>query len=314
MASSESFGRAGAQRKELLMKKIEWPHGNRCAAAFTFDEDGECVAFGYDKGNAPYRLSLQSEATYGPEVGLPRILDLLDEHRVPATFFVPGYTAERHQDAVREMVHRGHEVAHHGYLHERPDLLEEDQEKQILRKGTEILEGITGKRPRGYRAPSWEMRERTPRLLRENGFLYDSSLMGDDEPYLIQAGGKERLLELPVHWTNDDWVHFGFCSSPELGNGISSPSKVFDTWSEEFLGYHQFGGCFVLTLHPFVIGRPSRIRLLDRMIRLMRSTENVWIATLEQIADYMIENRLGKYHPPADMRIEDAAQFVSVKR
>jgi peptidoglycan/xylan/chitin deacetylase (PgdA/CDA1 family) len=298
----------------LIVEKITWPFGNVSAAAFTFDEDGECVAFGYDKENAAHRLCLQSEATYGPDVGLPRILDLLDEHRIPATFFVPGYTAERHQDAVREMVHRGHEVAHHGYLHERPDLLEEKQEEDVLRKGMEILEGITGSRPRGYRAPSWEMSERTPQLLKENGFLYDSSLMGDDEPYLMHAGGEERLLELPVHWTNDDWVHFGFCSSPQLGNGISSPSKVYETWSEEFLGYRQFGGCFVLTLHPFVIGRPSRIRLLDRMIRLMKSTEGVWIATLRQIADYMVEKGSGRYRPPADFRLGDADQFVSVRR
>jgi peptidoglycan/xylan/chitin deacetylase (PgdA/CDA1 family) len=297
-----------------MVNKITWPDGNASAAAFTFDEDGETVAFGYDRENASQRLSLQSEATYGPEVGLPRILDLLEVHKVRATFFVPGYTAERHEDAVREMVKRGHEVAHHGYLHERPDLLDERQEEEILRKGTEILERITGRRPRGYRAPSWEMKQRTPRLLRRNGFVYDSSLMGDDEPYLIPAGTEDRLLEIPVHWTNDDWVHFGFCSSPALGNGISSPLEIFDTWSEEFLGYHQFGGCFVLTLHPFVIGRPSRIRLLDRMIRLVKGTDKVWIASLEQIADFMIEKKLGRFHPPADMRIEAEDRFYSVKR
>ncbi len=296
------------------MNKIIWPKGNLSAAAFTFDEDGETVAFGYDRDNASRRLSLQSEATYGPEVGLPRILDLLEEHDVRATFFVPGYTAERHQDAVREMVNRGHEVAHHGYLHERPDLLDDGQELEILRKGTEILEGIVGKKPRGYRAPSWEMTERTPRLLRQNGFVYDSSLMGADEPYLIPAGTGERLLELPVHWTNDDWVHFGFCSSPALGNGISSPAEVFNTWSEEFLGYHQFGGCFVLTLHPFVIGRPSRIRLLDKMIRLIKSTEKVWVASLGEIADFVIDKKMGRFHPPADMRLEGERRFYSVER
>ena len=144
--------------KEPIVGTIKWPGGNISAAVFTFDEDGETVAFGYDRENASQRLSLQSEATYGPEVGLPRILDLLDRHGIPATFFVPGYTAERHQDAVKQMVQRGHEVAHHGYLHERPDLLDEPKEEEILQKATGILEGITGKRPRGYRAPSWEMK------------------------------------------------------------------------------------------------------------------------------------------------------------
>jgi peptidoglycan/xylan/chitin deacetylase (PgdA/CDA1 family) len=296
------------------MATTKWPNGNRCAAALTFDEDGECVAFGYDKENAARRLCLQSEALYGPEVGLPRILDLLDTHKVRGTFFVPGYTAERHPEAVKDIARRGHEVAHHGYLHERPDLLTEEQEKVILEKGTRILEGITGRKPRGYRAPSWEMRERTPRLLREHGLLYDSSLMGDDEPYLVPAGGEGRLLEMPVHWTNDDWAHFGFCSSPELGNGISSPASVFDIWSEEFLGYLQYGGCFVLTMHPFVIGRPSRMRLLDRMISLLKRTRGVWIATLEEIAEHVGSAGTATYHAPADMRLEEQDQFVSVKR
>ena len=278
--------------------------------AFTFDEDGECAAFGYDRENARHRLSLQSEATYGPEVGLPRILDLLDDRGIRATFFVPGYTAERHQDAVEDMARRGHEVAHHGYLHERPDLLEEEREREVLGKGIEILQRITGKRPRGYRAPSWEMSERTPRLLKENDFKYDSSLMGDDEPYHIQAGAHERLLEIPVHWTNDDWTHFGYCSSPPLGNGISSPSKVFDIWSEEFQGYYHFSGCFVLTLHPFVTGRPSRMRLLERIIGCIQGTERVWITTLEQIADYVIGGGLGKYRPPADMELPGEGGLV----
>jgi len=282
---------------------VQWPEGNRSAAAFTFDEDGECVAFGYDPPNAQRRLSLQSEATYGPEVGLPRILDLLDGHGIRATFFVPGYTAERHAAVVADMVRRGHEVAHHGYLHERPDLLREDQEREALRKGIDVLQQITGRRPRGYRAPSWEMSERTPALLREHGFLYDSSLMGDDEPYRIPAGDDGKLVEIPVHWTNDDWVHFGFCSSPPLGNGISNPSQVFEIWSEELQGYHQIGGCFVLTLHPFVTGRPSRIRLLDRMIRLVQGTGKVWIATLGEIADHVTATGQGTYRPRADMSL-----------
>ncbi len=134
--------------------------------------------------------------------------------------------------------------------------------------------------------------------------------MGDDEPYHIQAGAHERLLEIPVHWTNDDWVHFGYCSSPQLGNGISSPSKVFDIWSEEFLGYYQFGGCFVLTLHPFVTGRPSRMRLLERIIGSIQGTERVWVTTLEQIADYVIGGGFGKYRPPADMKLPGEGGLV----
>ena len=139
-------------------------------------------------------------------------------------------------------------------------------------------------------------------MLRKHGFLYDSSLMGDDEPYLIDAGA-EKLLEIPIQWMNDDWAYFGFSSIPALGNGISSPQTVFESWSEEFAGYYDFGGCYVLTMHPFVIGRPSRIRLLDRLIQFMKGFDGVWFATLEQIAEHAVSTGAARYRPHADLAI-----------
>jgi peptidoglycan/xylan/chitin deacetylase (PgdA/CDA1 family) len=267
--------------------QIPWPKGNRCAAVLSFDEDGECVPLIFDSANGGRRLTLQSDASYGPDVGTPRILDLLDRHGIQASFFVPGFTAERHPDLLREMVVRGHEVGHHGYLHERLDSVGPDEEERILIHGMRILESITGKTPRGYRSPAWELNPTTPALLKRHGFVYDSSLMGDDQPYLIPAGEGEPLIEIPVQWINDDWPHFGFCSNPSRGFGISSQEKVFEIWSEEFAGYYDYGGCYVLTMHPFVIGRPSRIRLLSRMIELINGFEGVWWATLEQVADHV---------------------------
>lgn len=269
------------------MTQIPWPNGNRCAAVLSFDEDGECVPLVYDAANGHRRLTLQSEASYGPNIGTPRILDLLDLHGISGSFFVPGFTAERHPDLLGEIVARGHEVGHHGYLHERPDFVQPDEEERILIRGKEILESITGQTPRGYRSPAWELNPTSPALLKRHGFLYDSSLMGDDQPYRIPAGDDSTLIEVPVQWINDDWPHFGFSSIPALGFGISSPQKVFETWSEEFAGYHEYGGCYVLTMHPFVIGRPSRMRLLDRMIRFINGFEGVWWATLEQVADHV---------------------------
>jgi peptidoglycan/xylan/chitin deacetylase (PgdA/CDA1 family) len=285
------------------MASFSWPDGNRCAAALTFDMDGECVPLVYDPANAARRLSLQSEATYGPHIGMPRIFALLERHGIPASFFIPGFTAERHPDILREMIARGHEVGHHGYLHERPDFVDEDEEERIMVRGLEVLESITSVRPVGYRSPAWELKPTSPALLKKYGFLYDSSLMGDDEPYLIDAGPGEQLLEIPVQWINDDWPHFGFCSVPPLGNGISSPQKVFEVWSEEFAGYYEYGGCYVLTLHPFVSGRPSRIRLLDRLIEYIKGFDGVWWATLRQIADHALASGQVRYWPYADLTI-----------
>lgn len=271
------------------MAQFPWPNGAKCAVALTFDEDGECIPLLYDPPNARKRLALQSEGTYGPNVGTPRILDLLDKHGINGTFFTPGFVAERHPDLMREIIARGNELGHHGYLHERPDFVDEAEEERIMIRGLEALEGITGVRPRGYRSPAWELKPTSPALIKKYGFLYDSSLMGDDVPYLIDAGDDgEHLLEIPVQWMNDDWPHFGFCSIPALGNGISSPQAVYEIWSEEFAGYHEYGGCFVLTMHPFVIGHPSRIRLLNRLIEYMKTFEGVWFATLEQIAEHAL--------------------------
>lgn len=286
------------------MPNFPWPNGNRVAVVLSFDMDGECVPLVLDPVNAAKRLSLQSEATYGPTVGMPRIFDLLERHRIPASFFIPGFTAERHPDVLREMLRRGHEVGHHGYLHERPDFVDEDEEERIMVRGLEVLEGITGQRPRGYRSPAWELKPTSPALLKRYGFVYDSSLMGDDEPYLIPAGGDDQtLVEIPVQWINDDWPHFAFSSIPALGTGISSPQKVFEVWSEEFAGYYDFGGCYVLTMHPFVSGRPSRIRLLDRLIRFIQGFEGVWWATLGQVADHTLATGAAKLRPFPDLTI-----------
>ena len=283
------------------MPNFPWPNGNRSAVVLSFDMDGETIPLVYDPKGAAGRLSLQSEGAYGPSVGMPRIFDLLEKHQIPASFFIPGFTAELHPDIVREMIARGHEVGHHGYLHERPDMVDEAAEERIMIKGLEVLEAITGKRPRGYRSPAWELKPTSPALLKKYGLIYDSSLMGDDEPYLIPAGsGGETLVEIPVQWMNDDWPHFGFSSIPALGTGISSPQKVFEVWSEEFAGYHDFGGCFVLTMHPFVTGRPSRIRLLDRLIQYIKGYEGVWWATLEQVADHTLASGAARLRPYVD--------------
>jgi peptidoglycan/xylan/chitin deacetylase (PgdA/CDA1 family) len=284
------------------MSENKWPNASRCAAALTFDMDGECTAFNYDPENAMRRLSLQSEAAYGPEIGMPRLLDLLEEHGIHATIFIPGFTAERHEDLVREIKQKGHEIGHHGYIHKRPDSLTDEEEEQVLEKGIRIIENLTGEKPIGYRSPAWEIKPTTPELLKRHGIVYDSSLMGDDEPYLIDAGEKDRLVEIPVSWINDDWPQFGFSGMPPLGTGISSPQKVFELWSEEFRGFHKYGGCYVFTAHPFVIGRPSRMLLLERLIRFIEDYGDVWWATLGEIADHALSNGKIRYRPPADMK------------
>src|SRR3954454_7581745 len=108
------------------MDRFTWPNGARCAAAVTFDVDGETIPLVTDRERGNQRLTLISSATYGPAVGCPRILDVLKAYGVPGSFFIPGFTAELHPELVERILAEGHEIGHHGYLHERPDTLSDE--------------------------------------------------------------------------------------------------------------------------------------------------------------------------------------------
>ena len=185
-----------------------WPGETQCVAMLGFDVDGVSSWLNRDP-NFINHPSLMSMAEYGPAVATPRILDMLDAHNVPASFYVPGYVAENYPDLVKEIAARGHEVAHHGYMHEPPSTLTREQEDDVLKRGIDILGGITGERPVGYRSPSWELSEHSLTCWPATGFLYDSSLMGDDAPYIETApqSGK-KLVEIPIHWLLDDAPNF----------------------------------------------------------------------------------------------------------
>ncbi len=279
------------------MVRFTWPDGKQCAVALTFDVDGETMAAVQDPQRGHERLTLISGAAYGPAVGVPRILDVLDAHSLKGSFFVPGFTAELHPEMIERIVGNGHEIGHHGYLHERPDTLSDEEEEAVLVRGLEILERLTGRRPAGYRSPAWELKPSSPALLTRYGVRYDSSLMGNDIPYRVATPSGD-LLELPVQWILDDYPHFA-----RVGGVISSPQQVFDVWSTEFAGYHRFNGCFVLTMHPFVSGRPSRIALLERMIEYINGFDGVWWATLGEIADYCLATGAGDVWTPPDMKV-----------
>lgn len=266
------------------MQRFVWPEGKRCAVALTFDVDGESSPLAHDPQAGHRKLTSISIGAYGPNVGVPRILEALDRYDLKGSFFIPGFTAELHPETVEAILEGGHEVGHHGYLHERPNLLSDEEEEAVLERGIEVLERLTGKRPTGYRSPSWELKPGSPALLKRYGFRYDSSLMGNDIPYLIQLGDDlGSLLELPIQWIIDDYPHYNGAG------GISSPEKVFEVWSSEFAGYHRYNGVFILTMHPFVSGRPSRVMLLERMIEYINGFDGVWWATLEEISNYCLE-------------------------
>jgi len=273
--------------------RFVWPDGRRCAVMLCFDVDGETTALSEDPGLAR-RRTLMSQCEYGPRIGVPRLLGLLAHLNVPATFFIPGYIAEQHPRMVEAIAEAGHEIGLHGYLHEKLAYLTEAQEEAILLQSTAILTRIAGKRPIGFRAPWFETNPWTPELLAKHDIEYCASEMGDDVPYFHGNG----LVEIPGQWMLEDWEQFAFNADPPWGFVPENCEKVFDLWWREFEAMHDFGCCFVLTLHPWLSGRPSRVRLLEELVTAMREKGGVWFARGHEIADYV------RNHPAARREID----------
>jgi peptidoglycan/xylan/chitin deacetylase (PgdA/CDA1 family) len=214
-------------------------------------------------------------------VGAGRILDLLGRRGIAATWFVPGHTLDNWPDVCRRVHAAGHEIGHHGYLHEPPAALTRQQEADVLARGTDSIARITGAPPRGYRSPAWDLSPHTVELLLERGFLYDSSMMADDytpyrarrgdvvEPERLLWGQPTTLIELPVSWSLDDHPHFEFVRREStVQPGLMATAGVLENWLDEYryMAGQVDWGVLTYTFHPQVIGRGHRMLLLERLI------------------------------------------------
>jgi len=265
--------------------RFRWPADAKCAAVLTFDVDGETTALEHDPA-LRHRLTTWSQCTYGPETGVPRILALLDHLALPATFFIPAYIAEHHPRMAAAIAAAGHEIGLHGYAHEKLVHLDEAAEEEILLRSIETLTRLTGARPVGYRAPWFELNPWTPALLQRHGLLYSANGMGDDVPYRHPCG----LIEIPGQWMLEDWEQFAFNADPPWGAPPQPCEKAFKLWWEEFEAMHRFGCCFVLTLHPWLSGRPSRVCLLENLCRAILDQGDTWFARASEVARWFEEN------------------------
>lgn len=227
--------------------------------SITVDVDGES---GLPDGGRAYeqRLSSRSERLYGLRRGLPRVLGVLDEAGLRATFYVPGVVARRHPDDLRAIVEAGHELGHHGHTHRRPDRLSTREQRGELEEGLAALAQFSDEPVRGYRAPGWELTPATLAALGELGFTHDSSLMGDDRPYRVAAGTAE-VVELPVHWSLDD--------APYFGAAATDPAALLAVWAAELERARAEQRHLTFTLHPEILGRPHRIGALQRLVELI---------------------------------------------
>ena len=232
--ASSDFGNRASDSREPSQGRL-WPPGVRCPVVLSFDVDAELLWKIWMKGN-PSLIDI-SLGVYGPNVGLPRILSMLERQAIKATFFVPGWVAEKYPERIRDITRAGHELAHHGYMHEDCSALSPSEERKMILKGMEVLKSVTGKTPKGFRlVPS----ENTLGILNEMGFLYDSVLMDDDVPYRVTLEGKPtNLIELPVCFAFNDTSYFAYTFG--MSKPLLTPREVELVYRDEFEVYLTVG-------------------------------------------------------------------------
>ncbi|MEW1721982.1 polysaccharide deacetylase [Streptomyces sp. NPDC093109] len=279
----EAVGRVRAGRD---LTPSHWPGGAAVAVAISFDSDHETPAL-RDGHTSP---GLLAAGEYGARVAVPRLLALLERHRVPATFFVPAVSALLHPAEITAYRAAGHEIGVHGWIHERNTHLGHTDERDLTLRSLDTLERLAGVRPTGIRTPSWDFSHHTLGIIRELGFAYDSSLMAADEPYeLLAAGEPTGIVEIPVEWIRDDAPYFAMARYAGL-RPYTPPREVLRIWTDEFDGARADGGLFQLTLHPAISGHRSRAWLLDELLRHITASGPVWFATHQQIAAHVLES------------------------
>ncbi|GAA1893160.1 polysaccharide deacetylase family protein [Actinomadura bangladeshensis] len=269
------------------LRPRSWPGEAKVAVALSFDSDHETIPL-RDGELLPGKLS---QGEYGARVGVPRILRLLERFEAPSTFFMPAVSALLHDGEAKSYADAGHEVALHGWIHERNTHLPAGVERDLAFRAADTLERLTGTRPVGIRTPSWDFSSDSLEIIRELGLTYDSSLMADDDCYEILADGEPTgIVELPVEWIRDDMPYFMMERFSTL-RPYTPPRGVLSIWRDEFDGAYAEGGIFQLTLHPHCIGHRSRLSMLTELLEHIASHEGVWFATHAQIADHVLNGK-----------------------
>lgn len=268
-----------------------WPNDHQCAVALAFDLDGPTGDAMLDS-SLLHNLRYFTEGAYGPWRALPRLLDLLAEHGLRATFFAPTWVVQHWTNRCERILKEGHELAYHGHRHEVFKDCSIEEQREIMGKSRDIFSRRLGVTPVGFRTPSGDWSDDTSSMLAEFGVIYSSSMRGDDRPYFHRRkDGSRGLVEIPARWDIDDYTALAYFEEPDFPAGldrISDYRLVEQNWRHEFRGYYRDGLCWTTIFHPKVVAKPGRLSILDALFRDIRGHKNVWIAHGAEIARWWL--------------------------
>jgi len=234
------------------------------------------------------------------ELATPLLLGIFKRYGIMTSWYIPGTTALQYRDSVAAVGGAGHEIANHTLRHEDIGALPVEQMRHSLQRTNEILEEITGQRAVGARLSGADLGDGIIlKVMTEMGFQYDSSLLGGyratwaPSPHAIDAEGLIRrdapldLVELPFHWILTDFSQFEFhYGPPQYRALLPNARQVEEVWKDEIddLISRDPAGFLMFALHPQVIGRGSRLAMLERVIEHALA-KNCRFATARAIAE-----------------------------
>lgn len=277
---------------------FRWPNGSKFALSVVVnvEEGAEQNIRDGDKGPEPVdELSAvpkrpmrmhgnESNYQYGLKAGAPRILKLLDEHRIRATWTAAALALERAPELARAIAARGDEVCSHGYRWAHQFWMDEAKEREFIRKAADSLEATTGQRPSGWLS-RYLHTEVTRRLLVEEGYTYHMDDYSDDFPFWetveMADGSKRPMLMMPYALDSND-MKFWLAPSLTARDWLQYATDTFDWLAAE--AEAEGARYMSLGLHLRIIGRPGRIGALKGFLDHVSAHPGVWIATRREIA------------------------------
>jgi peptidoglycan/xylan/chitin deacetylase (PgdA/CDA1 family) len=294
----------------MIRNPIKWPNGARCACAISFDIDADSLIHISRPKDGHDRLYPISMGRYGPTVAIPRILETYRKFGLKQSFFVPGWVVEQYPDAMEKILKDGHEIGHHGYLHEDPTTHGPTEQREWFERTLEAHKRVIGNTPNGYRAPVYNVNQAVIDLMIEYGFDYESSLMADDIPYLMKTD-QGSLVELPVHWGTDDWPPFAHYDEIGYMMPVAGPSQGLKGFWEEFEAQYQARGFWMAIWHPFLTGRLARWKQVESWLESVLQRGDVWFAPLHEIAAHV---RAEAARDPSAVRVEELPYYTKPVR
>jgi peptidoglycan/xylan/chitin deacetylase (PgdA/CDA1 family) len=258
-----------------------WPKGKHAAVTITMDNMGEAAEI--------YRRTWPDGRPVGRHFSvteaLPRMLATLDSYNVRATYFIEGWNARTYPAAIRSVRGAGHEVAYHGWQHEPWSSLEPEEERDLFAKGRSAFQPL-GLDLSGFRPPGGVLTEKTPTLLKEQGFSYCS-------PAGVKAAMREGLVYLPFEWQGIDAYYYsegfgGLRVAKGDSESVLPPETLVRRVRDLIDNRLETGGYTALLFHPFLENEPERIEAMSEILSYLSGQPRIWCAPCHEIAEWII--------------------------